>query len=171
MLCNVCGSFAFQICENEPALLSVFLVSEGLHDLCFQLLAQFGIVFQQLFHRITALCQFASIVREPRPTLLNNAVFYTKIYYFSHFRDTFTKHYLKFTFTEGRCDLVLYYFHTHLIANHFVSILYTGYPTDIKTDRGIKLQGIATCRCLRIAKHYTDFLAQLVNKDTSSICF
>ena len=118
---------------------------------------------------ITSLSQLGSIVAEERSALLDDTIFNAKIDKLAGTADAFAKHDVKLCLAEWRCNLVLYNLHAHLVTQYLIAGLDAGHSADIEAYRCIELQGIAACRCLRIAKHDTNLFAKLIDEDAHGL--
>ena len=95
---------------------------------------------------------------------------YAQINNLANLADTLTKGNLKLSLAERRSNLVLHHLHTYQIAKNIFTILDGRSLADIQTYRSIEFQGITTGSRLRVAKHDTNLITQLVDEDTSGVC-
>ena len=65
--------------------------------------------------------------------------------------------------------LVLNYFHTGVVSNHLTTLLQCFHTAYIHTDRCIEFQRTSTGCSFRIAKHHSNLLTKLVDKDHHAV--
>ena len=96
-------------------------------------------------------------------------MFDSKVHQLAIAVDTLTVKDLEFGLLKRRCYFVFNHLNPGFITNNFIAILDRTYTTDIQSHRGVKLQGITTGGGFRVAKHYTNFHTNLVNKDNQAV--
>ena len=85
--------------------------------------------------------------------------------------DSFSKDNIKFSFLKWWCNLILNNLNSCAVTYHLATLLQCLNSADIQTNGRIEFQGTSTCCCLRITKHYTDFLTKLIDKDNNAVGF
>src|SRR5690554_5780644 len=147
--------------------LSQCLGLNGLHNFGFQFFGQFGIIQYQILNGFASLSQLGFAITEPAAAFLNDVQIYAQIHNLTGFGDALTVHNVEFGLTEGRRYFVLDHFHAGLVAHHLIAVFQLRNTTDIQTDGSVKFKGVTSGSGFGVTKHYTDFLAQLVDEDAA----
>ena len=80
-------------------------------------------------------------------------------------RDTFAVENIEFRFAERRRHFVLHHFSSRARAHDAIAFFDGLNAADVQANGSIEFQGSPAGGCFWIAKHHTDFFADLVNED------
>ncbi len=105
------------------------------------------------------------LIGVPGTAFFNDARLDTNIQEISRCRNAFAIEYIEFRLPEWRGQLVFYNLDLGAVPQLFLSILDRGGAANIKPDRCIKFQCIATGRGFRISKNNADFGTNLVDEN------
>ena len=74
---------------------------------------------------------------------------------------------IKLGLAEGWGDLVFHNLDARLSSQHVFAVLDVRQAADVEAHATVELQRIAAGRCLGIAEHHAQLLAQLVDEDAA----
>src|SRR5580692_169050 len=81
------------------------------------------------------------------------------------FRDALAVHDVEFGFAEGCGYFVFHDFDFGTRTRDYIALFDRGNAANVNAHRRVELQGAAASRGFRIAEHYADLFADLVNED------
>ncbi|MNC85105.1 hypothetical protein D3C83_06820 [compost metagenome] len=106
---------------------------------------------------------------EPGAALVDDPLLDREIQQIALARDPLAVHHVEFRLAEWRRDLVLHDLDPRAPPDHLVAILDAGDAPDVDADRRIELQRPTAGRCLGVAEHDANLLAQLVDEDERGV--
>src|SRR3569623_2013701 len=134
-------------------------------DRALQPVGHFGVFLEELLGVLAALADPDAVIAEPCARFLDEAGLDAEVKDFADLRDTLTVHDVELDLLERRRDLVLDDLHASRVADDIVAVLDLPRAADVEADARVELARIAAGRGLRIAVHYADLPAQLVDED------
>ena len=146
---------------QRPALIpavSVLDCGEGFPDLCLYLVAEFGVVLEQLLYCLASLGEPCVSVAEPGSALPDDVEFHSEVYDFPYVGNAFPEDYVEFCLFEWRRKLVLHYLDSCSVPESLLTVLYLGCLADVDTYGSIEFQSVAASGCFRVPEHYSDLV-------------
>ena len=140
-------------------------------DLLLNLITDICMLFQENLRIFTSLSDLISVICVPCTALIYNSAFRCQIKNISLFGNAGSEHNIKFCLFKRRSHLILHNFDSGVVSHHLTALFQCLYSADIHADRWIKFQSTPTCRCLRVSKHNSNLLTQLIDKDNYTIRF
>ena len=150
----------------------LFFVGFTLHggeNLGFEFVGKFGIVTDDLLHRVATLTEFAVAVREPAAALFDDSVLHAEVNYFAGVRDAFAEHNFEFSLAEWRCHLVLHHFHAGGVANHVFAVFQLTDAANVEAHRAVELEGVAAGGGFGVAEQHANLVAKLVDEYAAGV--
>src|ERR1700688_4884825 len=139
--------------------------SELLAQSGFELFADVFVLLQEDTGIFSALAHTLAAKADPRPALFEQAFFDAEVDQVAFAGDAFAVENVEFGFAERRGHFVLHYFAAGARADDAVALLDGLDAANVQANGSIKLQRAAAGGGFRVAKHYADFLADLVDED------
>src|SRR5260370_9992710 len=130
----------------------------------FELVADVFVFLQEDAGVFAALAHSLATEANPRAALLEQALFDAEVDQVAFAGDTFTVENVEFGFAEGRGDFVLHHFAAGARADDAVAFLDGLNAANVQANGSVELQRAAAGGGFRIAGHYTDFFANLVDE-------
>ena len=117
--------------RSDVPLCLIFDVLEGLADLGLDLVAELGVILEELLHSLTSLGELLLVVAEPGAALADDAVLYAQVDDLTDFGDSLTEHDVEFGLFERWSHLVLDHLDPRPVAEGFLTVLELGDPADV----------------------------------------
>src|SRR3984893_11276316 len=114
---------------------------------------------------LTSLANALSVIGKPGARLLDDAGLNPQIDQFAALRYPLAVHDIEIDDLERRRHLVLDDLDASLIADDLVPLFDRADTPDVETNRGVEFECVAARRGLRIAEHYSDLVADLIDED------
>ena len=125
--------------------------------------------FQILLGILTSLSDFLSFILIPCTAFINNIAICCQIKNITSIRDSFTEHNIKLCFLKWRSNLILYNFDSCSVSDYFSALFDLFNSANIQSYGRIEFECTTACCCFRTAKHHSDLLTQLINKDNRTV--
>src|SRR5271165_420678 len=135
----------------------------------FQLAADVLVFLEEDAGVFAALAQAFSAVTNPRAALFEKAFINAEIDQVALARDAFAVDDVEFGFAEGRGHFVLNDFGAGARTDHLVAFLDGLNAANVHAHGSIKLQRASARGSLRIAEHYANLFADLVDEDEAGV--
>ena len=107
----------------------------------------------------------------PSPSLVDDFVVYGHIQHRSLMRDAFAVNNVKFSGFKRRSNFIFYNLNPRPVADDVVAVFDGINPAHVKPNGSIEFKRFTACGGFRIAEHYANFFAELVDKDDDRVGF
>src|SRR6266478_9457745 len=135
----------------------------------FELVADVFVFLQEDAGVFAALAHALAAKADPRAAFLEQAFVDAEVDQVAFAGDAFAVENVEFCFPEGRGDFVLHHFAARARTDDAVAFLDGLDAANVQSNGSVKLQRAAAGGRFRVAEHYADLFADLVDEDAAGV--